>query len=430
MTLGAWTVSARLRTSIMKSLSQVDKALERHRMEPIDSSTELYSHRAFYDFLRAEFGRSKRHLRPVSLLMIGLDSLGVDSNIFEHPISSGILNEVACSVKKSVRDCDFVGRFGGNELAIILVETNKVDAIATANRLRRLVEETNFEQCDPSVYHNGTVTASIGVASYPLDACQQMNLVTKAEHALHEAKGTGGNLVRAAEQELSLMGSYRQKQLYFLCKRCMDIILSLLFLVIGFPLIMLIALLIKLDSPGPVVFKQRRVGLRKCLVGGKKQWGLSMFNMYKFRTMYHNLDDGFHRSFMRAFVSEQVDGGENGGIYKPIEDPQITRVGRILRKTSLDELPQMLNVLKGEMSMVGPRPNVPWEVGEYRPRHYKRFDVMPGITGLAQVRGRSRILFDRIVEYDIEYIEKQSLALDLKILLWTIPSLIFGKGAK
>jgi lipopolysaccharide/colanic/teichoic acid biosynthesis glycosyltransferase len=178
--------------------------------------------------------------------------------------------------------------------------------------------------------------------------------------------------------------------------------------------------------------------------------------MYKFRTMSHNLDDTHHRAFMKAFVRGEIGGdenrnggnghlrqtftkvfadvqpnipGNNGKVYKPAHASQITHMGRILRKTSLDELPQVLNVLKGEMSLVGPRPNVPWEVEEYLPWHHERLEVLPGITGLAQVKGRSGISFDTIVKYDIEYIEKQSPAMDLKVLLWTIASVVFGKGA-
>jgi lipopolysaccharide/colanic/teichoic acid biosynthesis glycosyltransferase len=171
--------------------------------------------------------------------------------------------------------------------------------------------------------------------------------------------------------------------------------------------------------------------------------------------MRSDLDDSAHRAFMKAYVGGQIGGdgegsknaslrrpalkapvngrfGDNGDqrIYKPVQTSQLTRVGRILRKTSLDELPQILNVLKGEMSLVGPRPNVSWEVEEYRGWHCERLEVLPGITGLAQVRGRSGISFDRIVEYDIEYVEKQGPALDLKILAWTLITVLFGTAAE
>ena len=116
-------------------------------------------------------------------------------------------------------------------------------------------------------------------------------------------------------------------------------------------------------------------------------------------------------------------------MFKPFDKNHVTPIGRILRKTSLDELPQLINVLKGQMSLVGPRPNVVWEVEEYKGWHKERLEVLPGITGLAQVKGRSGILFDEIVEYDIEYIENQSLMLDLKILWWTFAAVLVGKGA-
>jgi lipopolysaccharide/colanic/teichoic acid biosynthesis glycosyltransferase len=235
------------------------------------------------------------------------------------------------------------------------------------------------------------------------------------------------------------------RRAYQVAKRMMDVTICLLALPLVLPLMAICALAIRLDSRGPILFIQERIGK-----GGLR------FRMYKFRTMQHNLDDSSHRAFMRAFVNGHIhdaeDGGNrgsslrpafmrafenkplgdngNGRIYKPIHASQITRVGRILRKASLDELPQIINVLRGEMSLVGPRPNVPWEVEEYRTWHHERLEVLPGITGLAQVRGRSGIGFDSIVGYDIKYVESRSLALDLKILWWTVSSVICGEGAK
>ncbi len=211
---------------------------------------------------------------------------------------------------------------------------------------------------------------------------------------------------------------YRRE--YQIAKRVMDLALCLLAMPLVLPLLAICALAIRIDSPGPVLFVQERIGK-----GGRR------FRMYKFRTMQHNLDDGSHRDFMKAFVNGRIGGDENGGaIYKPFQASQVTRVGRILRKTSLDELPQLINVLRGEMSLVGPRPNVRWEFEEYKGWHNERLEVLPGITGLAQVRGRSGINFDSIVKYDIEYIERQSLALDFKILWWTLISVFLGTGAE
>ncbi len=207
---------------------------------------------------------------------------------------------------------------------------------------------------------------------------------------------------------------------YQIAKRVMDIALCLLFLPVALPIMVVSALAIYFDSPGPVVFVQERIGR-----GGR------LFRMYKFRTLVCGSDDSNCRAFLQAFVRGQLGcEGEDRGVFKPVRDPQITRVGRILRKTSIDEFPQIINVLRGEMSWVGPRPNVPCEVEVYRPWHHERLELLPGITGLAQVRGRSCIKFDTIVNYDIEYLEKQSLMLDLKILWWTLFALINNYGAK
>lgn len=406
----------------------VDEALERRRQVQALGLIDMYDDRAFHNLLEVEFCRSKRQLRPLSLLIVGLDELNNDT--FGHASTDAVLQEVAALLKKSVRNCDIVARYTGDQFAVMLVETNKIDAIDTANRLRRLIEEADSEQSDVFVHKNGSITASIGVASYPTDACQQMRLVTKAEQALHEAKGTGGNSVRAAERELSLMGSYREKRLYFLCKRCMDIMLLLLFLPIALPLLILIALLIKVDSPGPVFFHQARVGLRKRIVHGQMVWELTTFPMHKFRTMYHERGRGMHWQFMKALIQEDEEevarlrNNSDCADKKLTEDPRITRVGRVLRKITLDELPQLWNVVRGEMSLVGPRPPIPYEIAEYEPRYWRRLEAIPGCTGLWQVSGWNKLGFEEQVESDTQYIEHQSLWLDLKILLQTVPAVL------
>lgn len=210
------------------------------------------------------------------------------------------------------------------------------------------------------------------------------------------------------------------KSFYQPLKRILEIILCLLALPIIAPLALLIALAIRLDSSGPVLFIQDRVGKDGHL-----------FKIYKFRTMHHNVDRSAHQAYMKEYISGQMKlDGDPSQVFKPFKANEVTRVGKILRKTSLDELPQLVNVLKGEMSFVGPRPNVTWEVDAYTEWHAERLRVLPGITGLAQVRGRSKITFDEIVRYDIEYIEKQSLALDVQILWWTVASVLFRNGAE
>ena len=216
---------------------------------------------------------------------------------------------------------------------------------------------------------------------------------------------------------------FPRQQIYRRVKRVIDVALTLISLPVTLPVMLISALAIYLDSPGPVLFIQERIGKGGCL-----------FRMYKFRTMRLDINNGHCQEYMQAYVRGEIRNGENGSqsgkeVFKPVDAQDIIRVGRFLRKTSIDELPQLINVLKGEMSIVGPRPNVPWEVDAYRPWHYERLEVLPGITGLAQVNGRSCIDFISLVRYDIEYIEKQSLGLDVKIMWSTLTATMRGKGA-
>jgi lipopolysaccharide/colanic/teichoic acid biosynthesis glycosyltransferase len=213
--------------------------------------------------------------------------------------------------------------------------------------------------------------------------------------------------------QVSVDSTIRDRRMYFVCKRCIDMLLVALMLIAAAPVMVLIALLIKLDSPGPFFFRQARVA-----------YGGRLFTCYKFRTMYHNADSELHRQHVQALIRDQSLGG-----YKLARDPRITRVGHILRKTSIDELPQFFNVIKGDMSLVGPRPPLPYEVQVYEEWHIGRLMTVPGITGLWQVRGRSRVTFDEMVRMDLQYIAQQSLWLDLKILLLTIPAVLMGEGA-
>ncbi|MBN1217919.1 MAG: sugar transferase [Anaerolineae bacterium] len=206
--------------------------------------------------------------------------------------------------------------------------------------------------------------------------------------------------------------------IYYTIKRMLDLILCLIALPVLAPLGLLIAILIRLDSPGPILFIQERIGK-----GGRP------FKIYKFRTMYYDINRNSHQMFMKAFVQGHATVDNERQVFKPFNKSQITPIGRILRKTSLDELPQLINIFKGEMSLVGPRPNVLWEVEEYHGWHKERLEVLPGITGLAQIKGRSGIVFDEIVRYDIEYIERQGLWFDIKILWCTFVSVLMGKGA-
>lgn len=206
-------------------------------------------------------------------------------------------------------------------------------------------------------------------------------------------------------------------------KRTFDLIISTIVLIAVSPIWLIIAILIKSDSKGTVLFKQERVGM-----DGRK------FLCYKFRTMKSEADEMLHRDAYRKNI-EGLSDANAGDDEQPVfgkvkDDPRITRAGRFLRRTSLDELPQFLNVLRGEMSVVGARPPIPYEVEEYDIWHRKRLDMKPGITGLWQVSGRNRMTFEEMVKIDLYYIENWSLWLDLKIILLTLPAVLRGDGAR
>ena len=223
----------------------------------------------------------------------------------------------------------------------------------------------------------------------------------------------------------------RGESLSFACKRCMDVILATCLLVLLSPLMLLIAVLIKLDTRGPIIFAQERVGARRRSKAGRTIWEVQNFVVYKFRTMVRDADQSAHQAYIRAFVEGRIETSDVAGAkFKMTHDPRVTRVGRMLRKTSLDELPQLVNVLKGEMSLVGPRPVPTYEVAGYQPRHHERLAALPGITGLWQVQGRGQVSFEEMVSMDIEYVRNQSLWLDIKILLLTIPAVMAGRGAE
>lgn len=211
----------------------------------------------------------------------------------------------------------------------------------------------------------------------------------------------------------------------------MDVVLATLLFIFLSPLMLLIAILIKLDTSGPIIFVQERVGARRRSEDGRTIWEIRNFPFYKFRSMVQNADPSIHQAFIKAFVEGRVETLDTAGAkFKLTNDPRVTRIGQILRKTSLDELPQLVNVLKGEMSLVGPRPVPTYEVAEYQAWHSERLATLPGLTGLWQVQGRCEVPFEEQIRMDIKYVRNQSLWLDIKILFLTIPAVLSGRGAE
>lgn len=204
-----------------------------------------------------------------------------------------------------------------------------------------------------------------------------------------------------------------------LAKRLLDLAVATACMALLSPLLGIVAVLIRLTTPGPALFRQIRLGKDS-----------SPFLLYKFRTMYADSPDDLHREYVRKLLTQEEppDGGRIG-VYKLEHDDRITPIGRLIRRTSIDELPQLLNVIRGDMSLVGPRPALPWEAEMLDTGHFARFSVPPGLTGLWQVSGRNTLTMKQGLELDVEYVRRQGLALDLWILLKTIPVVLSTHGA-
>lgn len=204
-----------------------------------------------------------------------------------------------------------------------------------------------------------------------------------------------------------------------LAKRLLDLAIATACLLLLSPLMLIVAALIRLSTPGPALFRQTRLGRDR-----------RPFVLYKFRSMYAGSSDNVHREYVRKLLTEdQPPNGDRPGVFKLDGDARITPIGRLIRRTSIDEVPQLLNVIRGDMSLVGPRPALPWEAEMFDPCHFARFAVPPGLTGLWQVSGRNSLTMRQGLELDLEYVQRQSLALDLWILLKTVPVVLSTRSA-
>jgi exopolysaccharide biosynthesis polyprenyl glycosylphosphotransferase len=286
-------------------------------------------------------------------------------------------------------------------------ETNigRFEGLGAVNNLPELIEKEDIDEVIitlPWMYHRKIM----GIVR----ACERRNVSTHIVPDLFQM-----SLSRVDVDDLGGVPLVGVREVGFghrvrAVKRLMDVVGALLALTLGAPILGLIAVAIRLDSEGPIMFRQTRVG-----ADGEA------FDIVKFRSMYQGAEER---------LEDLRDMSEvDGPIFKMKDDPRVTPVGRILRRTSLDELPQLWNVLRGEMSLVGPRPPIPAEVAEYLEWHKKRLEVRPGMTGLWQVSGRSLLSFDEQCLLDIYYIENWSLWLDFQILLRTVPEVVFGNGA-
>lgn len=381
----------------MKNLFQLHPLVKKMDGEFLkDESRLLYSEEFFQELLQIERKRSSRTGIPFLLVLIHL------SSHFEHPASTGIVRSIAAVLKETTRETDIKGWFKEKSTIGILFTEMSESKDRMIDIFRERIEGKIREILHACPGHG----VEISFNWFPEEA----KVITRQN---------GENLVFYPELQDDGKMDFRG----FL-KRTIDIAGSLLGLIVFSPLFLIIPLCIKATSKGPVFFRQERLGLH-----GRK------FNFLKFRSMYVDNDDDIHRNYVKDLIhgNGAEPGNGNGGpdqVFKLTGDPRITPFGNFLRKSSLDELPQLLNVLKGDMSLVGPRPPIPYEFDDYKVWHRKRVvEVKPGITGLWQVKGRSSCSFDEMVRLDLRYIHEWSIWLDIKILIQTPWAVLRGKGA-
>lgn len=351
----------------------------------------------FKEAVTRERKRSNRSGLGMALVLISLPS-----GIGKQAASMNSLITKALVVVAS--DLDTLGWFEESSvIGLIMPELNATDLPSIPDRLENSFRSTIAQQGNAELAQRLSITVRV----YPNLTTSNEEDVSALDPLLHPDL-LSNRLTRSHFQPI---------------KRGMDIVFSAMLLTLLLPLFAIIAVLVKLSSPGPVFFKQLRVGHL-----------LKLFTMYKFRSMYSSADQHTHQNYVRWFITasnqEQTEEKEKPVIFKLTNDARVTSIGRFLRRTSLDELPQLWNVLIGDMSLVGPRPPIPYELQQYKPWHKGRLlEAKPGMTGLWQVVGRSRTTFDEMVRLDLQYARTMSLWCDIKILLATPAAMITGKGA-
>lgn len=351
----------------------------------------------FANLLCLERKRSERSRKQFALMLIDA------GEIFSSEQGQFLLQKALSALSISTRETDIIGwQQADSVIGIIYTELAGADTLSIMNALLEKVTASLSNNLPSKMFSQVRISYHL----FP-EGWDEEHSKTPANSKLYP--------------DLAIRSS--SKRFSRLAKRTVDIAGSLLALVLFSPLFFIIALIIKLTSRGPVLFRQKRVG----------QFG-ETFQFLKFRSMQDRSDPKIHKEYVRSLIAGKHASGQSNGnqpaAYKLQNDPRVTPVGRFLRKTSLDELPQFWNVLKGDMSLVGPRPPIPYEVASYDIWHRRRvLEAKPGITGLWQVTGRSRTTFDEMVRLDLQYVNGWSIGLDLKILLQTPRAMLSGDGA-
>lgn len=361
------------------------------------STANILPEEQFRQTLCRERKRSERSRRHLLLMLVGIKDLT------GRECDSRMPKQVAESVRRTTRETDLAGWFEeGRVLGVIYTELGSSEVSSAIGIIRSKV----IAGLQESVKANQLEKLAISFHAFPKDW-------------VAEGLGPFGQDVLYTD----LCEEGKKKKPFLLIKRAMDVVGSASALLLLSPVFVVLAIIIKLTSKGPILFRQQRVG----------QYGVA-FEFLKFRSMYVSTSADIHKEFVRNFIAGKADiagaEGKQKAIYKITNDPRVTGIGKFMRRTSFDEFPQFWNVLKGDMSLVGPRPPIPYEIEAYDIWHRRRLvDAKPGITGLWQVHGRSKSTFDDMVRMDLHYSRNWSLWLDMKILLQTPCAVLSGDGA-
>ncbi len=357
---------------------------------------EILNQGAFHRLISIERRRSERSRKPFLLMLMDMgDHISSETN-GKH------LNKLLAAMAEATRETDISGWYEKDRtVGVMFTEICPEDRSTIVSTMISRLSEILRDHLSLEQFNQVSVSFHVFPEEWDQNARKPSNPVFYPE------------LTKRAER----------KRASDALKRAMDIVGSLLAIIVACPLFALIALAIKVTSSGPVFFRQKRLG----------QHG-EPFVFLKFRSMVDGNDASVHKEYVKKLISGKAErhqsAGKGEGVFKLTADPRVTTVGAFLRKTSLDELPQFFNVLKGEMSLVGPRPPIPYEVAAYDVWHRRRLlEAKPGITGLWQVSGRSRVTFDEMVRLDLRYARSSSPWTDVKILLRTPFAVVFGEGA-
>jgi lipopolysaccharide/colanic/teichoic acid biosynthesis glycosyltransferase len=373
----------------------------RHADMPLSTGQErenaCLSEEAFCKRIALERKRTERSERPFLLMLLNA------ADLLETENGGKVLGEILYALSSSVRQTDAIGWYTFNAVLGIVFTEIGIDARKSiASQIYTKVTGALYQRLTFVQFNQIQISSYIFPEDWDNDVSQSPSNPTLYPDLFKPQNG---------------------HKLFTITKRAIDLVGSGLGLLVCAPLFLIIALAIKITSPGPIFFRQQRIG----------QFG-KPFLFWKFRSMRVNCDTAVHRKYVKKLISGDMERTSTSGcgqvLYKLTKDVRVTRIGGLLRRASLDELPQLYNVLKGNMSLVGPRPALPYEVENYQVWHRRRvLEAKPGITGLWQVRGRSRVSFNDMVRLDVRYATSRSLWLDMKILIGTPRAVILGDGA-